>query len=417
MKRKRIMILLLSAMCMLTGCRGAGNTEAKDLMSGVKKQKENNVPQAGMAEEETKAAVKDFAVRLIDQNYKNGEDTLISPLSVLCALSMTANGAKGETLAQMEEVFGTSVDQLNRYLSGYRKALPQGDDAKLSMADSVWFKDDEGFEVNQTFLHTNKNWYDAGIYKAPFDEGTLKEINTWVSSHTDGMIGEILDQIPEDARMYLVNALAFDAKWQEAYTEYQVREDVFTREDGSTRNAEFMYSEESRYLEDENTTGFLKPYKGGQYAFAALLPSEGLSLEDYLQSLSGEKLEILLDGAENITVDAVLPKFEAEYSVEMSNMLIAMGMEDAFDGQKADLSGIGTCAEGNLCIGRVLHKTRMDVNEAGTKAGAATVVEMLEECAMEEPMERKSVRLDRPFVYLLIDQEEKMPIFLGVMAE
>lgn len=283
------------------------------------------------------------------------------------------------------------------------------------MANSIWLKDDEDMEISQDFLRTNQDFYGADIFKAAFDAHTRDEINAWVNDNTDKMIPEILDQIPDAARMYLINAIAFDAKWKEQYEAHQVHTRKFTREDGSKRETELMYSDENLYLEDGNATGFLKYYKGKKYAFVALLPNENVTVAEYVASLNGEKLDKLLKNVQKVPVSAALPKFEVDYDTELSEILIGMGMKNAFDGN-ADFSRMGSCGENPFFISRVLHKTRIEVAEEGTKAAAATVVEMAEGAAAEEP-ERKYVILDRPFVYMLIDCEENLPIFMGTLME
>ncbi len=403
--------LIFSAMLSFSGC--GVNVQAADLMSGVKA---NTVKTDADLAGEDSNAIADFAVKLFQNSVSVPENTLVSPLSVLCALAMTANGAKGETLAQMENVFGLSVPELNDYLHSYLKSLPTGDKYKVSVADSIWFKDDESLSVEKNFLQTNADYYGASIYKAPFDEGTLKDLNAWVSDSTDGMIENILDKIPEVAVMYLVNALAFDAEWEHIYKESQVRDGTFTTEAGDVRNVEMMYGTEDRYLEDGSATGFIKYYADRKYAFAALLPNEGVSVADYVASLTGEGLMGTLDNAQDVEVKTAIPKFEFEYSVEMSDILQSMGMADAFDVGAADFTGLGRSADGNIFISRVLHKTYIAVDEKGTKAGAATAVAMGAGAAapVEEP---KTVYLDRPFVYMLIDCETHLPIFIGATMD
>ena len=150
----------------------------------------------------------------VNRRIERGENILVSPLSVLTALAMVGGGARGETLTQMEEVFGISRPELSEYLSVYGRALPAGEKYRLSMADSVWFTEDKRFTVQQDFLDTSKELFGAEIYRTPFDASTVREINGWVKENTEGMIGEFLDQIPPYTGMCLVNALAFDAEWQ-----------------------------------------------------------------------------------------------------------------------------------------------------------------------------------------------------------
>ena len=406
-----ISLFLVCAMAVnMTGC--SAEVQAKDLMEGVAPKKVSVPGDPGARN----ADVTGFAVRLFQASEKSGENTLVSPLSVLCALAMTANGAEGETLEQMEAVLGMTVEELNLYLYSYAKNLPQGEKYKLSLANSVWFTEDKRFTVNQDFLQINADYYGADIYQAPFNDQTCKDINNWVKQKTDGMIPEILDQIPPEAVMYLVNALAFEAEWSEVYEKHQVRDGQFTKEDGTEQNVEYMYGSEGVYLEDEKATGFIKYYKGGKYAFAAMLPNEGVSVSEYIASLDGESLNALLANPQYTAVQTSIPKFEMEYGVEMSEILMGMGMPRAFDPDNAEFERLGTSTDGNIYISRVLHKTFISVGEKGTKAGAATVVEM-QDCAAEEPQEPKQVYLDRPFVYMLIDRENNIPFFIGMMMD
>ena len=360
------------------------------------------------------ASLTDFALRLFKAGNEDGENTLISPLSVLAALSMTANGAKGETLAEMEAVLGMPVNRLNGYMHSYMNSLPSGEKYKLSLANSIWFTDDSRFTVNEDFLQTNADYFGADIYKSPFDNSTLKDINLWVEQKTDGMIPEILDEIPEAAVMYLINALAFEAEWTEIYTKDSVSTNTFTAADGTSQQVEFMCSTESGYFEDENATGFIKYYKDRKYAFVALLPDEGITVTEYVSSLDGASLASMLADPINSKVKVSIPKFETEYDTEMSEILFEMGMKKAFNGFEADFSALGTSTAGNIFISRVLHKTFISVGEKGTKAGAATAVEMQDECAPEFE-ETKKVYLDRPFVYMLIDCETNIPFFMGTL--
>ena len=362
--------------------------------------------------EETNVKIMDYSLRLFQNCLQDGENALVSPLSVLSALGMTANGADGNTLAQMEGTFGLTTEEMNRYLYAYTHDLPQGEKYKLSPANAIWFRDREGLFFEEDFLQTNADWYDAELYRAPFDNSTLKEINEWVEAKTDGMIKDILGEIPGDAVMYLVNALAFDAEWETIHKESQVRDGIFTAADGSVQKSELMYSEEYCYLEDEDATGFVKYYADRAYAFVALLPNEDISLEEYAAALTGEHLNRLLADSQNTMVDVAIPKFQCEFSMEMSEVLKSMGMTNAFDSSLADFSRLGHSNRGNIYISRILHKTYIAVDEKGTKAGAATIVEMQDECA---PMILKSVHLDRPFVYMLIDCRENLPVFIGAL--
>ncbi len=372
--------------------------------------------------EKAMIAVSDFAARLLQTESVvaggtegDGMNRLLSPISVLNAVVMTSNGAENETREQMEKTFGISIEYLNEYLSSYQKSLPRNGVNRLHMANSIWFTEDDRFTVNEEFLNTNDTYYGADIYERAFDDTTVYEINRWVSEHTDGLIKEIINEIPKDAVMYLINALVFDAKWEETYEESDIREGVFTTFDGIEQEIDLMFSSENLYLEDEKATGFMKYYEGRDYAFIALLPNEGITLTDYVNTLTGEKLQQLLSHPVEVKTHAWLPQFTVEYQSELKDTLIEMGIKDAFSGRKADLSGIGTSTNGNLFVDRVIHKTYIEVSPVGTKAGAATAVEIKDECAVIEPKEIKEVRLDRPFLYMIIDCKYNQPIFIGTI--
>lgn len=416
MKRLISMILLFALMLPLVGCgaKTQGTTiSGKDLLADIKP--DNILHDVEYDPTPGFSGVPGFGVRLLQHSVQAGENTLISPLSVFYALSMTANGAKGETLRQMESVLGMPVSALNPYLEGYSAQVAENQ-GSLKLANSIWFTDDKRFTVEKPFLQTVADYYEAGIYRVPFDDVTCRDINNWVKEKTDGMIPHILDQIPEEAVMYLVNALAFEAKWPQPYEESQVLDGEFTKENGEKLEVEMLHGEESLYLELGNATGFMKLYEGGDYAFVALLPND-CTVEALVNSLDGTQLVQLLENPTETTVLTAIPKFETGYSAEMSEILENMGMTNAFDGDLADFSGLGTSTAGNVFIGRVIHNTFLSLGEQGTKAGAATVVEMRDECAVVYPKDTKTVFLDRPFVYMIVDTATWTPLFMGTMMD
>lgn len=375
---------------------------------------ENTLPSA------SSVTYTEFAVRLFRESLEPENNTLISPLSVINALAMTANGAKGETLWQMETLFGADIASLSEFLRDYNASLPYGEKYKLHIADSIWLKDedDTGYTVEESFLQTNSNLFNAEIYRTAFDDSSLKDINQWVAESTDDMIPEILDEISEDAVMYLINALAFDAQWQSPYESYMVQDDIFTREDGTEQTVKMMYSNEDILLQDFNekneltAQGFLKFYADEKYALAVLMPEEGISIADYVASLSGESLGKILSDTSEAYIEAGLPKFESEYSVDLKNILSDMGMTAAVSPDTADFTGISP--DGRFYIGGVLHKTYIAVDEEGTRAGASTVVEMRCESSISSP-DAVRIILNRPFVYMIIDCEENLPVFIGTV--
>ena len=347
------------------------------------------------------------------------ENVLVSPYSVMQALAMTANGANGQTRSEMESALGgIALDDLNQYLYTQRVNQPNSKECKLSTANSIWYRQDENnLNVSQNFLQTNANYYAADAFSAPFDASTVKDINTWVDQKTDHMIDKLLENINDDVMLYLINAVAFDGKWIDQYEPYSVHEKEFTALDGSAQTVDMMYSgNESFYLEDENATGFYKYYQDGRYAFAALLPNEGVSVDDYVSGLTADSLHQTLANPERIETHTAIPKFSYDYEITLNDTLSDMGMPTAFDEVLADFSDMAALPDGrNLYIGRVLHKTHIEMTEAGTRAAAVTAVETCAAEAIMEPPQYKTVYLDRPFVYMIVDTESYLPVFMGTV--
>lgn len=416
---KKVVLTLLSILLVcsivlnLTGC--ATKVQAADLMEGVKA---NTVPgkaaDDAFAQSQMRLAVDLFQSSVLESKDEN---VLISPLSIQLALAMTANGADGNTKAEMEALLGgeISLEDLNEYLYSYVNNLPSAEKYKLQIANSIWFRDDEGrLQVEKGFLQKNADYYGAQAYKAVFDDQTLKDINNWVKDHTDGMIDSILDQIDKDAVMYLINALVFDAEWQHVYDKSDVYKGKFTNIGGTEKQVDMMHSEETVYLQDENAIGFMKPYSGSKYNFAVLLPNEGVDIYEYIAGLTGESLMETLSTPQLGMVMATLPKFSYEYELTMNDVLKELGMPSAFSGDTADFSKMAHSSRGNIYIGDVLHKTFISVDELGTKAGAVTKVQMNDESA---PMSEWVVTLNRPFVYMIIDNETNLPVFIGTVMD
>ena len=386
-------------------------SESDSLMEDVTRN-----PVAGKSGDDTFiTSMADFSIDIFQRSIEEKENSLVSPLSVMLALAMTANGADGETLDQMEKVLGRgiSLNDLNEYLYSYVKGLPSEESSKLLIANSIWFRDDAGrLTVEPDFLQINADYYDAALFKAAFDDSTVAEINTWVSENTDGMIDKLLDSIDSSKMLYLINAVMFDAEWVNKYdSEWNVNEGDFTNINGEVQSAQFMRARESIFVDDGKAKGFVKPYVGG-YSFVAMLPNEGISLASYIESLTGTGFVSMLNQARSSfgDIETFIPKFEYEYKIEMNDPLIAMGMPIAFDMNNADFFRMGNSPDGRLYIGDVLHKTYIAVNESGTRAGAVTSV------SIEAQSMPPSLRFDRPFLYAIIDDATNLPIFIGTLV-
>lgn len=410
-------ILIIAITLNFAACNtniGVTKIEAADLLDGIRADNVSEKP----FDDAFITSYADFSLKLFKKSITENENSLISPLSVMLALAMTANGADGQTKTEMEELLGGKIklDELNEYLHTYVKDMPSDDKYKLKISNSIWLKDaGNQFNVVEDFLQINANYYGAETYKSAFDSQTVKDINNWVNKKTDGMIDEILTEIEDSAVMYLINALVFDAEWEEVYNEVSVREGIFNDINGEKQAVKMMYSTEYRYIDTGKATGFVKNYKDAKYSFIALLPNEDVDINEYVESLDGDDFMLAVSNTESAIVSAKLPKFSFEYTKKMNEVLSSLGMPTAFDANLADFSKLGKSANGNLFIGNVLHKTYIAVDELGTKAGAVTKVDVNVTSAPN--MEIKRVTLDRPFIYSIIDNRTNLPIFIGTVMD
>jgi hypothetical protein len=407
MKRRILSAIITTALTLsalsLSACQSEKSLETTDLMTGIKAASHETVK----PDDAFKSAYDNFSVELLKKCFDGRANALISPLSVSTALTMTANGANGQTKDEMLKVLGSgmSLDELNKYLSSFNGSLTSGEDFSLKCANSIWFIKDNNFNVNNEFLQTNADFYHAEIYKRAYNSEIVNDINNWVSEHTDGMIDKLLDNGDALSNIALINATAFNAVWETYYFDNFVEEGTFTDANGNEQSVTMLISEESEYINGDNCTGFIKKYKGGKYGFAAILPDSNVSISDFVGSLNGDKLFKMLQNTENANVVAKIPKFEYEYSAGLSEALKALGMPTAFS-DSADFSGI---SGDKLLISDVLHKTKISVTEEGTRAVAATGVVM-----SAAPDGDKQVILNRPFMYMILDNETMLPLFAGV---
>ncbi len=357
-----------------------------------------------------------FAADLFKKVAK-GKSAFISPLSALTALQMAANGAASETAEEMQKVLGgeLSTEQLNQELFNYYESLRNTEYASLKCANSVWMTDDEHFSVNRRFVNITNDTFRAALVCAPLaKDSTVDAINDWCDKTTDGMIPKLLEygDLDPNTVMVLLNSLSFDGIWDAQYSDDMCKEKTFH---GETRDTavKMMLTRHNGFISGEHETGFVLCFKRFAYGFAAIMPEEGMSIEEYLASLDGEKLASLL----NYSYDDVmtgLPEFSFDWSGSLKDVLIEMGVEQAFL-PEADFSQLGVMDDGtNIFIGDVYQKTRIEVDQSGTRAAAITEVGMAG--GVFNP-EYEEVILDRPFVYVIFDMANKLPIFIGCITD
>ena len=351
----------------------------------------------------------DFAVNLFKKTVSvdKNKNVLISPLSAELALAMTFNGADGETKKEFERLMGNiSVEELNEYLYGYINNLDDSE-IKLNIANSIWVKN--GFQVKEDFLKANKNYYNSEVFGADFNSDTVNDINKWASDNTDNMIEKLLsnDDLTKDTLMCLINALLFDANWQSQYSHSDATQ-TFTNINGEVKTVQTLKCSVYTYYDNGKATGFKKNYANNNFSFVALIPDENIN--DYVSKLNGKELLETLNNPQEVTASTKMPEFTYECSYDMINLLSPLGVVSAFDESKADFSKISN----DLYISKSIQKTKISVNEVGTKAAAVSTTFMTKGFMSDREYE---VILDRPFIYMIVDNKTNLPIFIGAVMD
>lgn len=416
MKKILIFILISVMMIFSWACSTAQKADSNGsiLLSNVNYDDKSDADIASLSQE-TNQVLTDSYFEIFRQSYDPNTNSLVSPYSIMQAFAMCANGAEGETLAEIEKAFGLSEGEMNQWCKVFYADMRNRETAPLNTANSFWYNDnDKLFTVNQDFADNIGRYFDAESYKAPFNQHTVGLINQWVKDNTGEKIDSILDSLEPNDISVLINAVYFDGKWVEPYSDEAVTDDKFTGEDGSVYDVELMHSGEDAYLEGKNFTGFSKPYVDN-YSFVALLPKEGVTIEELVNSVDGKTFTDAINNSASGHVDAAVPKFEYKYEIKnMVPIMEKLGIGSLFSAEKCDLSGIGELSEGNLFVSDVIHKTYINMNEEGTEAAAVTGM-MMKATAM--PAESYTVILDRPFLYAIIDSVTGVPVFIGTCMD
>ena len=418
--RKALFWLLMAGMIMMSAAAAqAAGFREKPISSSAKKQS-GNYSAGKTAGKSTDAgfvnAMADTSVRLFRETLASGQDgqnILISPDSILTAMAMVENGAAGETLSEMKAAFGgISAKNYGRHLYTLHKRLSGSKDSKYTIAASIWFKKGR-IRLKKPYLRQIVSWFGADVYAAPFTARTVRDINSWVYNHTNGKIRSIISRLNPRDRAVVVNAIYFKGKWADPYSGTVNR--TFTKENGETRTVRMLEDTEKSYVTVNGAEGFVKYYRGGNTAFMALLPPEGMTAAGYIRGLTGADL---VRGyrdrvSTGIQVNTRLPQFGYDYQASLKEPLTRMGVNKAFseDAVFSKMSSVKTH------IDDVLHKTHIEVNRYGTEAAAATAVVMRENFTCIQDVVIKEVFLDRPFVYTIIDTKTGLPLFIGAVYD
>jgi serpin B len=365
-----------------------------------------------------------FGFRLLHEldERREAPNLFFSPLSASLALTMVLNGARNETYRQMAHALGYGeqpVERINTENALLLHLLRSPDPkTETLVANSLWVQ--QGFSLLPSFLQACQKHYEAEVDSVDFmqdREGAAERINGWVKQNTKGLIPKLFE--PSDfsplTRLVVVNTLYFKGKWQKPFDKQATSEEEFHLEGGKVKRVPMMHqSGKFDYLRGDGFQAVALPYGAGELSFYLFLPDEGRSLQAFLKELTAERWAQWLKGFKPMEGDVGLPRFRIEATYPLKEPLQAMGITDAFDPEKADLSGVAPLTDGRLFITKALQKAVVEVDEEGTKAAAATGVVV--SVTAYNP-NRFTLIANRPFFFIIRHNATGAILFMGIVRE
>lgn len=337
----------------------------------------------------------------------------------MMALDMVGAGAKGKSLEQITDLFAQGQGPLTQqaYASALMDRINEAEQVEFTCANAVWNnRRILGDKVNMDYVDYIEDTFNAQYNVTDFNKKTADEINKWVDEHTDHMIKDIISDLQPETVMVLVNALCFEAEWSGKYSDKDVYEEDFTSADGTVQTGMFLHDESIVYYESDKATGFVKSYKGGDFAFLAILPTdENISANEFAKNFTAEDYEEFINSRSlDYVVISKMPEFETDFNIEMNDTIEGLGADTVFDPDAADFSGIAG-APGDLYISKIIHKTHIEIDRNGTRAAAATAGFLSGSGENQVIPEYRYVECDRPFVYAIVDVKTMAPVFIGTV--
>lgn len=354
-------------------------------------------------EQPVEASQTGFAISLL-QNVTavtpGNENVVVSPYSAAVALSMLAEGAEGKTREEFDNALGGVLYKA--------EDLGGGEDVVVKSANSVWL--DDNFSPRNSYVNLLEKEFDAFIDVENFaSPAAMQAINNWCSEHTNGKITEILDRLDPSNVMVLINALYFNAPWENEFDPSSTREQTFN---GLSKKSQVKLMNIKGFYMYGEYQGFQMiqlPYLGREYAMYVVLPPEGADVNKLLSKMDATAYAAAMDMLSQQEVRLFLPRFKVETSMNLNESLQRMGIKTAFT-SAADFSGIAEM--GPLVLDQVKQKCYMDVSEKGTEAAAVTSVQI--RLTSARPVAKTPVmRVDRPFFFVIADGDNNRILFAG----
>jgi serine protease inhibitor len=361
-----------------------------------------------------------FAFDLLKQIVKEQPDTnvFISPFSVSGVLQMVANGAAGDTKTEMQRVLKTAglpPGALNSACKDLNQSLNSQTNVILNLANAIWYK--EGLHLKPGFVSDNKNFFSAKLAGVDFGKPeSAQTINDWADTSTHGKIKQIV-QWPFDPlpRVILANAIYFKGKWNRPFDKQGTKDHAFNVLPGGTPKPVPTMWQRGRfnYQQDDGFQAVRLPYASGHLQMYLFLPDTNSSPAKLLADFNVETWrDKILPKFQDAEGTLALPRFKLDYDVTLNDPLKALGMRRAFT-DDADFSAM---ADEPLCVSEVKQKSFVEVNEEGTKAAAVTTVRM-RPTGVFRPEKPFEMIVDRPFLFVIGDDQTQSILFMGVIYD
>ncbi len=422
---RRVLHLLLVVVLLAASAVACGDDDDESVTAEVAQLDLDRLAPVASASPPVAAAVADVAADLYRELATGDDDLVFSPHSIAVAMAMARAGARGETLAEMDAVLGftdvADVDEgmnaLDQLLTSRAGTVRRVDDteAELELVIANAPYGQEGLAFEESYLTTLAEHYGAGMRLVDYvgdAEGARREINAWVADVTRDRIEDLIAEglLGPLTRLVLVNAVYLLAPWEHPFEPEATAPGPFRTLTGDEVTVDLMALNTTLdYAELDGVRAVELPYAGRELSMLVLVPDDLSALE------SGLGAELLADvdaAMETRPVNLRLPRFEQRTQAALSPVFRTLGMELAFDPDRADFSGI--TAEERLFIAEVVHEAFISVDEEGTEAAAATAVVM---AATGLPPDLVELTVDRPFVFVLRDVDTGAILFLGRVAD
>ncbi|XP_061394169.1 antichymotrypsin-2-like [Musca vetustissima] len=360
-----------------------------------------------MANVEFSQSLETFGVKLFTEVAKANakKNVVFSPFSIQTCIAMARMGAAGDTAIEMDKGMDLTVQNEESLANNYHTILAQYENSNiLKIANKIYVM--KNYEIKEKFNELLTKKFFSAVDNIDFGQNQVaaKTINSWVESKTNNLIKDLVPPsvLNADTRLVLVNAIHFKGEWVHPFPEYATKEkDFYLDETNSVKVPMMHISERFRYGEfpELDAKALELPYKNSDLSMLIILPNSRTGLVDLEEKLKTVSLHDLTSKMSSYKVNVDLPKFKAEFEMELSDVLKSIGMGRMFS-HEADFSKMLNSPE-QLAVSKVIHKAFIEVNEKGTEAAAATGMLIRKKRGIVDFDEPKEFNVDHPFIYQL----------------